>query len=68
MPEGIGYPAEWGIMTDRERAAWTKAHTSAEAAPAKKSGRSAEDIVSDMQKGERSSYLRPRNQSTDHMN
>lgn len=26
MPQGIGYPAEWGVMTDRERAAWVDAH------------------------------------------
>lgn len=65
MPLDPSKPAEWGIMTDRERAAWEKSQ--AEKAPAKKGGRSAEDIVRDMQAGERGSYTRS-NQSTDHMN
>ena len=65
MPLDPSKPAEWGIMTDRERAAWEKAHEAKEAA-GKPKGRSAEDIVSDMARGERGSYLKS-NQSTDHM-
>lgn len=61
------HPAEWGIMTDRERAAWEKSHEATEKSDDKPKSRTAEDIIADMQGGERGSYLR-KNQHTDHTN
>lgn len=64
-------PANWATMTDAEKRAWAEQETAPKrksaAKPAAPATPSVESQVDELY-SRKGGYLRPRNQSTDHMN